>query len=71
MTQLWSHHLIGKYCHLLLDLGTGLGSKSTTMLRPDNKQNCCRTGEECECDELCLKIFLPLAYGVVNVLCNL
>ena len=54
-----------------LGLGTRdyLGSRSTTIAigRPDNKQNCCRTGEdcECECEELHFRRGSPLACGVM------
>ena len=50
MTQLWSHNPVGKYRHLVNYLGTVIGSKSTTVAfgKPHNKQNCCRTGEECQ-----------------------
>ena len=41
--------------------------KSTTVAvsRSDNKQNCCGTGEECECEELCLRKSSPLACRVM------
>ena len=52
MTQFWLPP-IGKYRHLAIDFGTSLGSKSTVAVgRPNNKQNCCKSGEECECEEL-------------------
>ena len=35
----------------------------STLSRPDNKQNRCRTGEECE--ELCLRTGSLLACGVM------
>ena len=67
MTQLRSEYPIGKYCHLVINLGTCLGNKSTTVAvgRPDNKQNRCRTGEECECEEFRLGRGSPLACGVM------
>ena len=34
--------------------------------RPDNKQNHCGTGEECECDELRSRRGLPSACGVMG-----
>ena len=33
---------------------------AVTIGRPDNKQNHCRTGEECECEEFHLRKGLPL-----------
>ena len=41
--------------------------KSTTIgiSRPDIKQSCCRSGEECEFVELCLRRGLPLVLEVV------
>ena len=59
------YNSIGKYCHLtwneapplFSELELRLGSKEhyhcIAVGRPDNTQNCCRTGEECE--ELCLR----------------
>ena len=48
-------------------LVTCLGSKSTTVTigRPDNKQSRCRTGEECECEELCLRRGSPLVCRII------
>ena len=47
MTHLWSHIPIGKYHLLELTLEFAL-----VVDKPDNKQNHCGTGEECECEEL-------------------
>ena len=43
MTQLLLQNHIGKYCHLVNLPGT---CTKIAVGRPDNKQNCCRTGEE-------------------------
>ena len=53
-----------------IDLGIYLGiakCKSITLSngRSDNKQNRFRTGEECVCEKICLRIGLPLACGSV------
>ena len=36
-----------------------------TVGRPDDKQNRCRTEEECECEELHLRRGFPLVYWVM------
>ena len=48
--------------HWLYDsqLNSNLGSTTVAVGRPDNKQNHCRTGEECECEELRLRRGLTL-----------
>ena len=67
MTQLQSLNSIGKYRHLVK---SSLGSNehyTVAVGRPDDKQNRCRTGDECECEELRLRRGSPLAYGVISV----
>ena len=47
MTQLQSHTPIGKV--------SSFRALPSAIGRPDNKQNGCGTGGECECEELCLR----------------
>ena len=68
MTQLQSLNSTCGYRHLVIDLGTSLGSKGTIPLavgRPGDGQNHCRTGKECECEVLCLRRGSPLACWVM------
>ena len=67
MKHLLSFNPNTKCRHLVYDLGTSLGSKSTIVAvgRPDKNQYHCRTGEECEREELRLIRSSPLACGVM------
>ena len=54
---------------LKIDLGTSLGSKSTTVtiFKPDNKQNHCRLGKNVNMRN---STGSPLSYGVVGFACS-
>ena len=80
MTQLRLHNPIGKYRHLVnqpwnLPLKVSLKTTTIAVGRPDNKQNRCRTGEECECEELRLRKGFAISCGIMgfassSVKCN-
>ena len=69
MTQVRSLNSIGMYRHLVntMELAWKKYCKSTLPSpgRPDDKQNHCRTGEECECEQFHLRRGSPLACGVM------
>ena len=67
MTDIPTHCIYHTKSQLNTPVWGSLRSPNYTIIigKPDNKQNGCGTGEECECEELRLRRGFPLACRVM------